>query len=180
MIDEFRQAWSIWLNICGSKAAVWGCPIRSWKLKRVVAHPADSLESVRERTSKGRPAWSHHPRLCDSCGPAVQKCFGALSSWVKNMGRFIFMSLNCRVKGMFGKKEVFLEFWLPHPQNQDTLSAVELKDPRPASPNNSAIEEKPSLHGHTTSGHGNGTDGKKLGWKEKWMDSRLLDSSLIT
>jgi hypothetical protein len=47
-------------------------------------------------------------------------------------------------------------------------------NPMPAPPDNGEPEEKWRPHAYTTSGLGNGPAGKKLVWKEKWLDSRSL------
>jgi len=46
--------------------------------------------------------------------------------------------------------------------------------PRPAQLGNGAPGESRMRHGHTISGAEMGRWQKKLGWEEKWMDSRSL------
>jgi hypothetical protein len=53
----------------------------------------------------------------------------------------------------FLKKVIFSKFEHTTPPEPRYLNAVELKDPRPAPPDNGAIEEKRRPPGHNISGH---------------------------
>jgi hypothetical protein len=64
------------------------------------------------------------------------------------------------------KKYFFPEFWAYQSLGDQILSGWEAAT--------GAIEERRRPHGHTTSGMVMGQLAKRLGWKEKWMDSDYL------
>jgi hypothetical protein len=62
---------------------------------------------------------------------------------------------------------------IPLPSEPGYLKAVNPKDPRPAPPGNGEPEKKLRPQAIPPPGMGMGQLAKKLGWKEKWMDSRV-------
>jgi hypothetical protein len=74
----------------------------------------------------------------------------------------------------FAENINFLNFWHTTPFASRFFVSLRPMNPRPALIGNAAPERRRRPHVLTTYGHGNGPAGRKLGWKEKWMDSVQL------